>query len=1283
MNLKPALLVFLGTALLGQTNLISPVTVLPKADLTFTGELRFRDKQATPHYIGFKAPDSVSANVVWTWMGADAVGSVQSDGAGHLSIASSGAASVINGFLVTGKSAVGPPVTTMGSQFWYETADHSTNWLSYDNAAGLSPINVSASQINLKAATIQMSGNVTANAIGTLSLGSAATPFGSTYALTNVSSKKFQIYDAAATDLTLANWAITADASLITHDLNITDAAGNSAIFFSNLFSGSSIPFGAVNGSWVPGQGRTAVDNTYNLGNTGDQWAKLYLGTGLYMGGTLVLDSGRNLTVASCTGCGGGGGSYLPLAGGMMTGNITANAVGTLSLGSAATPFGSTYALTNVSSKKFQIYDAAATDLTLANWAITADASLITHDLNITDAAGNSAIFFSNLFGGSSIPFGSVNGSWVPAQGRTAVDNTYNLGNTGDQWAKLYIGTGLYMGNTLVLDSGRNLTVASCTGCGGGLGAFLPLAGGTMTGNISANTAGTLSLGSAGTPFGSTYALTNVSSKKFQIYDQAATDLTLANWAITADASLITHDLNITDAAGNSAIFFSNLFGGSSIPVGSVNGSWVPAQGRTAVDNTYNLGNTGDQWAKLYIGTGLYMGGTLVLDSGRNLTVASCTGCGGAGSYLPLIGGFMTGNISSTPVGTLSLGSTTNPFGSTYALTNSSSKKFQIYDAAATDLTLANWAITSDASLINHVFRLTDPAGNIAIFFENIQFGSSLNPFGAVNGSWVPGSGNISVDNTYNLGNTGDQWAKLYLGTGLYIGGTLVLDSGRNLTVTSCTGCGGGGSVANGFFVTGQTTVAPPSTAAGLQVYHDPGTHTSYLKSYGAGSAITNLDFTGFTNHNQQASFLGGISMGSTPTITAAGSGAPMQLIGATAGNGNILLQPGAVAGNSSVRISQTTNGQAALILTGFAGATAATMLELRDSGGTARWWVEAPGNSTTSVTGPNWMHTASIMPAVDATYSLGGESGIGSPLRYLFVKAYTIQAGVVPTDVPTGAQFQSVANGMSAISMDAFGATGSAIPSFIGRQAGGSNTFPSATLSGAVLFSLTGRGYNGGFTAAGSAAISFLSTDNFSSGGQGADIYMQTTPAGLTAASRATRAIFTSTGMNPASDNTGSLGTFSSRWNAANIFNLTVTGTCTGCGGGSFNPAATIAFTGTSDSFSNPLSTNSITAIGGITAPSLTSSGFVQGSTFQNTFLTFNVDSSGDISATALTASSTIQAPSIAVGISGNLTLRTGATFNISPSSIIQISPGGTGQTCSGTPSSSFATVNGIVTHC
>jgi len=62
------------------------VTILPTSTKSAVGELHFRDKAATTHYVGFKSPDSNSANMVWTVPSVDAIGVWTSNGSGIMSV---------------------------------------------------------------------------------------------------------------------------------------------------------------------------------------------------------------------------------------------------------------------------------------------------------------------------------------------------------------------------------------------------------------------------------------------------------------------------------------------------------------------------------------------------------------------------------------------------------------------------------------------------------------------------------------------------------------------------------------------------------------------------------------------------------------------------------------------------------------------------------------------------------------------------------------------------------------------------------------------------------------------------------------------------------------------------------------------------------------------------------------------------------------------------------------------------------------------------------------------
>jgi hypothetical protein len=86
--MRTTLLLLTSFSLLAQTNLTSPVTILPASGRTATGPLLFRDQQSPFHYVGLQAPSTVSANTVWQLPAADSAGCLQSNGSLVLSFAS-------------------------------------------------------------------------------------------------------------------------------------------------------------------------------------------------------------------------------------------------------------------------------------------------------------------------------------------------------------------------------------------------------------------------------------------------------------------------------------------------------------------------------------------------------------------------------------------------------------------------------------------------------------------------------------------------------------------------------------------------------------------------------------------------------------------------------------------------------------------------------------------------------------------------------------------------------------------------------------------------------------------------------------------------------------------------------------------------------------------------------------------------------------------------------------------------------------------------------------------
>ena len=144
------------TSALAQTNLTTPVTVLPKADHSTTGELRFRDQQTTFHYVAFKAPSSISSNVTWVWPGVDgATGDcMKTNGAGTLTWGScTGTGGAVDDMFgraghVTAQSGdYNSDLVTEGSTNLYFTTSRLLTALAAQTAVGIGTVGYSVSGV--------------------------------------------------------------------------------------------------------------------------------------------------------------------------------------------------------------------------------------------------------------------------------------------------------------------------------------------------------------------------------------------------------------------------------------------------------------------------------------------------------------------------------------------------------------------------------------------------------------------------------------------------------------------------------------------------------------------------------------------------------------------------------------------------------------------------------------------------------------------------------------------------------------------------------------------------------------------------------------------------------------------------------------------------------------------------------------------------------------------------------------------------------------------------------
>jgi len=1400
MNLKLICVLLLAPASFAQSTRSNIFEVIPTTGTGSgpgaVGEVQFRDKQVSPHHISLSPPDSISANQVFRLPGATAVGCVQDDGTGTWTISSCGAAAVVNGFQVTGKTAVGPPVTTVGWQAWYNPSDHSTNWLSYDNANALSAINVSASAVSFTAG----------GSINAANSGSDGTLFRASTISQNLAGTKggyvhltpvtYNPYDSLIQCIDIFGNVVTQPLPLTGDSFSPDDAVlwvstsplmppsacgapiGNNPLIGLNLNS----YFLAMGGLATTATDYNSIDSLLGgihvkLGVTAEQAVYLKnqttgtlntpaagFGAVAHQSGTIYLlwdDVASAWKTADL--------HALPLVGGTMTGPI--QVTGSNDFGTVGFPWHEGwFTLLNSSGTIQSQASGAAIGFQIANGLGTpfqvdgnGNVSAL-GDLNLTSSGSflkMNGVVIINAVGsiqspitGSSIAFQTVNTNFqVDGNGNVSAFGQFNA--TGPSSA-------YKMGGTTVIDASRNATFATLSCSGSPCGAAAVVNGFQVTGktavgppvttvgwqawynpsdhstnwlsydnanalsaiNVSASavsfTAGgsinAANSGSDGTLFRASTISQNLAGTKggyvhltpvtYNPYDSLIQCIDIFGNVVTQPLPLTGDSFSPDDAVlwvSTSPLMPPSACGapiGNNPLIGLNLNSYFLAMGGLATTATdYNsidsllggihvkLGVTAEQAVYLKnqttgtlntpaagFGAVAHQSGTIYLlwdDVASAWKTADL-------HALPLVGGTMTGPIQvtgSNDFGTVGFPwhegwfTLLNSSGTIQSQASGAAIGFQIANGLGTPFqvdgngnvsALGDLNLTSSGSflkmngvvIINAVGSIQSPITGSSIAFQTVNTNFQ-----------VDGNGNVSAFGQFNA--TGPSSA-------YKMGGTTVIDASRNATFAtlSCSGspCGSGGSVANGFFVTGQTTVNPPSTAVGLQVYHDPGSHTSFIKSYNASSTPTTIDLTGPTNHNQAATFLGGINLNSTPNITAAFSGAPINITGSNSTNGNIVLNPGPVTNNASVHISQALGTEPGLIIDGFNGSTLTSAFEIRDGGHvTARFRVEASNNPTQgtppAITGcANCVHTANLLPTQDAVFDVGSRS-----LRYGTYRGFAAELGLVPIDVPPGTIAQIATQGSAFYVADGYA---NGIPSFLGRNANGTYASPSSTISGGVLFSLSGRGYVSGlgFTTSGSAAISMLANENWGFSNNGADIYFETVAAGSNG--RVKRAVVTATGINPVSDNTGSLGT---------------TGPCApningGVGPCRWNDAHFVTATiGT-------LNVTSCPACGGVSLSG------------NNTWTGFNT-----YQTTATFNSGISIASSIFGNVTGGLVPTAGSTYDLGTSSLpwshvyagsgifnglnvstIIVAPGGVlGQTCSGPPTASFATSAGIVTHC
>jgi hypothetical protein len=242
-----------------------------------------------------------------------------------------------------------------------------------------------------------------------------------------------------------------------------------------------------------------------------------------------------------------------------------------------------------------------------------------------------------------------------------APSNTgYDLGAAFVTWQNIWANSTYKMGGTTVIDAARNgffnnVTTAGTTtlsgitgstqclqvnssgvvsgvGAGCGVGSFLPLSGGTMTGSILGNT--TNNIGSSSAYFvNATFSGQVTAATTRMIYGPPSGLFDYFDWVVT------TNILDLKNSS-NQIVFRVDRINKAFTMDGHV---WPNT------DNTYDLGTSGfPAWRNLYLKTALIMGGTTVIDSSRNGSFAAITATS-VGNFSVGSGNFYLRTFSGAP----------------------------------------------------------------------------------------------------------------------------------------------------------------------------------------------------------------------------------------------------------------------------------------------------------------------------------------------------------------------------------------------------------------------------------------------------------------------------------------------------------------------------------------------------------------------------------------------------------------------------------------------------------
>lgn len=276
--------------------------------------------------------------------------------------------------------------------------------------------------------------------------------------------------------------------------------------------------------------------------------------------------------------------------------------------------------------------------------------------------------------------------------------STLNLGSTTAEWANLYIGTGkLYLGATQecnLYNSSGTLTTDNAFSCGAI----------TSTGAISGDR---IDLTDAGGQIRSASVI------GFNILDGSAFQ-GIKTDEITIDSGG-TYDAVLSSQGADGRLLIESGFGTTTIGMGSAVYTHLATDGTGGFafnnhiilynSNTYDIGSTGPYYVRnLYMGTGIYMGGTQIVNSSRQLLNIDTIGCGAITS---------TGAVQGTSL-VSSSGGCNIPTGQTYNINSSPHTHAYVSRLGTTvDNTLCRWNGGS-ADSIQESNILVDDSENVS-----------------------------------------------------------------------------------------------------------------------------------------------------------------------------------------------------------------------------------------------------------------------------------------------------------------------------------------------------------------------------------------------------------------------------------------------------------------------------------------------------------------------------------------------------------------------------------------